>query len=47
MSAKHQRVCEALNYLEYFFTFISAVSGCVSIYAFASLVGVPVRNTDV
>ena len=30
-----------LNYFEHFLVFVSAVSGCVSISAFASLVGVP------
>ena len=34
-SWKHKKVCRTLNY-------ILAVSGCVSISAFASLVGVPV-----
>ena len=31
-----------LNYYEHFLIFISAVSGCVSISVFTSLVGVPV-----
>ena len=37
---------KALNCFEYFFIFISAVSGCVSIAAFASLVVVPVGITS-
>ena len=37
MSEKH-----TLNYFENFLVFASAVSGCVSISALASLVGVPV-----
>ena len=40
MSEKHQKVCKALNYLEHFFVFDSAVNGCVSIFVFASLGGV-------
>ena len=32
-----------LKYFEHFLVFVSAVSGCVSISAFASLVGVPIR----
>ena len=35
-------VCRTLKYFEHFFVFISAVSDCVLISAFASLVGVPV-----
>ena len=31
-----------MNYFEHFLVFVSAVSGCVSISAFASLVGVPI-----
>ena len=42
MSEKHRKLCKALNYFEHFLNFISAVSGCVSIFAFASLVGVPI-----
>ena len=33
---------KTLNYLEHFLVFIFAVSGCVSISAFASLVGIPI-----
>ena len=42
MSEKHKIVCRALNYLEHFLVFFSAVSGCVSISEFASLVVVPI-----
>ena len=35
-------MCKALNYFGHFFVFVCVVSGCVSISAFASLVGVPV-----
>ena len=37
MSKKHEKMCITLNYIEHFFT------RCVSISAFASLVGVPIR----
>ena len=40
MSEKHKKVCRGLNYLNHFLLFISAVSGSVSISAFASLIGV-------
>ena len=38
MSKNHKKGCRALNYL----SFVSAVSGYVSFFAFASLVCVPV-----
>ena len=41
MNKKHNKVCRALNDLEHFLIAISAVSGCVSTFAVASLVGVP------
>ena len=40
MSEKHKKVCRGLNYLNHLLLFISPVSGCVSISAFASLIGV-------
>ena len=39
MSKKHKKVYRALNFFELFLNFISAVSECVSIFTFASLVG--------
>ena len=42
MSERHKKVCSTLNKFEHFLGFVSAVSGCVSISAFASLFGVPV-----
>ena len=35
-------MCRPLNYFELFLVFVSVVSGCVSICAFASSIGVPV-----
>ena len=35
-------MCKILNYFEHVLVFVSAVSRCVSIFAFPSLVGVPV-----
>ena len=46
MSEKPKKVCRALNYFEHFLVFVSYVSVCVSISAFASLVGVPVGVTS-
>ena len=42
MSKKHNKVCRTLNYFDYFLVFVSAVSGCVPISMFTSLVGVAV-----
>ena len=42
MNKKHKKVCRDLNCFEHFLDFISVVSGCVSISAFAAFVGVPV-----
>ena len=39
---KHKKVWWTLNYFENFIAFVSAVSVCVSIFAFASLFRVPV-----
>ena len=41
MGEKHKKVCRTLIYFEHFI-FIFAIKGCVSIYAFTSLVSVPV-----
>ena len=39
MSRKHKKVCTTLNYIEHFLT------GCIWIFAFASLLGIPVGIT--
>ena len=46
MSRKNKNVGRFLNYFEYFLIFVSAVSGCASISAFASLVGFPLGITS-
>ena len=40
MSKKHIKVCRVLNYIEHLLVLVSAVTGCVSISTFASLVGI-------
>ena len=40
MSQKCENVCRTFNYLEHFIVFIFAVSDCISISAFALLLGV-------
>ena len=42
MSEKHENVCAALNYIEHWLILASTVTGCVSISAFISLVGIPI-----
>ena len=41
MSKKYKKDCRVWNYIEYLLILISTVAGCVSISAFASLVGIP------
>ena len=46
MSKKHKKVCRVLNYIEHSLIVISTITGCVSIFAFASLVGIPIGITS-
>ena len=39
-------VCTTLNYIEHFLILVSAVTGCVSISDFPSLVGIPIVITS-
>ena len=43
MNKKHKKVCTTLNYIEYVLILFSTITGCVSISAFASVVGIPIR----
>ena len=40
MSEKHKKICKFLNYIDHLRIVISTITGCVSISAFASLVGI-------
>ena len=42
MSKKHKNVYRVLNYIEHPLILISTVTWCVSIFAFACLVGIPI-----
>ena len=42
MSRKHKTICTTLNYIEHFLILASTITGCISISAFASLVGIPI-----
>ena len=45
MSRKRKKVCITLNYIENFLILASAITGCISIYVFASLLGISIRVT--
>ena len=42
MGKKRKKVCTALNNIEYLLILASTVTGRVSIFTFASLVGIPI-----
>ena len=42
MGKKHKLVCTTLNYIEHFLILASTITGFISIYAFASLIGIPI-----
>ena len=46
MSKKHKKVCTTLNYIEHFLILATTITGCFSISAFASLVGIPIGITS-
>ena len=41
----HKKSCRVLNYIDQLLIVISATTGCVSISAFASIVGIPIGIT--
>ena len=46
MRKKHKKVWTTLIYIQHFLMLVSAVTGCISISAFASLVDIPIRITS-
>ena len=46
ISKKHKKVCKTLNYTEQFFILASTITGYISISAFTSLTGIPIRITS-
>ena len=46
MSGKHKKFCTTLNYIENFFILASTVTGCVSISAFSSFIGILIVTTN-
>ena len=45
MSKKHKDVCTTRNYIEHFLALASTTTGCISISAFASLIGISIGFT--
>ena len=43
VSKKHKKACRFLNYIDHSLIVISAVTGCVSVSDFTSLVGIPIK----
>ena len=46
ISKKHKKICTNLNYIEHFLILASTITGCISISAFASLIGIPIEITS-
>ena len=46
MSREHKKVCTNLNYIEHFLILASTVIVCISISAFASLLGISIEITS-
>ena len=42
VSKKHKKFCKVLIYIEHLLIFVSAINRCVSISAFASVIGIPI-----
>ena len=46
MSKKHKKVCRVLKYIDHSLILISTITGCVYIFPFATLVGIPIGITS-
>ena len=46
LSGKHKKVCTTPNYIEHFLILAFAITGCISISAFASLLFIPIGITS-
>ena len=46
MNIKHKKVCITLNCIEHFLILASTITGCISVSAFASLLGIPLGITS-
>ena len=43
LSKKHKKVSKIVNYIAHFLILASAVTGCISIYDFASMLGISIE----
>ena len=46
MTKKHKNLCTTLIYIEHFLILASTITGCISISAFSSLIGIPIGITS-
>ena len=46
MSRKHKKVCTTLNYVKKFLILAFKIPRCISVSAFASLIGIPIGITN-
>ena len=46
MSREHKRVCTILDYIQSFLILVSTITECISISAFAYLLGIPIGITS-
>ena len=46
MSKKQKKICTTLNYIKHFLILASTNTGCSSIFAFASMIGIPIGITN-
>ena len=46
MSKKHNKVCRTLNYIEHFSILAFTITGCNSISALSSFLGIPIELTS-
>ena len=46
ISKKYKKVCTTLNHIEHFLILGSTITGCISVSAFASLVGIPIEISN-
>ena len=42
MSNNHKKACTTVNYIKHFLTLSSTITGCISISAFVSLIGIAI-----
>ena len=46
ISENYKKICATLNYIQHFLILASTITGCISISAFASLLGIPIGITS-